>query len=103
VLLAIAGAADTSSVTLRTTLVQSVTPDRLRGRISAVDFIVGAGGPQLGNIESGLVAAASTPVVSAVSGGIGTVLGAAVIRGLLPQLAEHRHDPALPARGTLGG
>ncbi len=103
VLLAVAGAADTSSVTLRTTLVQAVTPDRLRGRISAVDFIIGAGGPQLGNIESGLVAAASTPVVSAVSGGIGTALGAGLIRVLLPQLAEHRHDPALPARGTLGG
>ena len=54
-MLAIAGMADTWSVTSRTTLVQSATPDRLRGRLSALEQIIGAGGPNLGNFRAGAV------------------------------------------------
>lgn len=54
-MLAIAGAADTWSVTSRTTLVQSATPDRLRGRLSALEQVVGSGGPNLGNFRAGAV------------------------------------------------
>lgn len=54
-MLAIAGTADTWAVTSRTTLVQSATPDRLRGRLSALEQIVGAGGPNLGNFRAGAV------------------------------------------------
>ncbi|RNI25133.1 MFS transporter [Flexivirga caeni] len=54
-MLAIAGAADTWAVTSRTTLVQSATPDRLRGRLSALEQVVGSGGPNLGNFRAGAV------------------------------------------------
>lgn len=55
VMLAIAGAADTWAVTSRTTLVQSATPDRFRGRLSALEQVVGIGGPNLGNFRAGAV------------------------------------------------
>ncbi|MBB2892893.1 MFS transporter [Flexivirga oryzae] len=54
-MLAIAGAADTWAVTSRTTLVQSATPDRFRGRLSALEQLVGIGGPNLGNFRAGAV------------------------------------------------
>ena len=54
-MLAIAGAADTWAVTSRTTLVQSATPDRFRGRLSALEQVVGIGGPNLGNFRAGVV------------------------------------------------
>jgi MFS family permease len=98
VCLAIAGAADTTGVVFRGTIVQLATPDRLRGRVSAADFVVGGGGPQLGNVESGVVASLFSPTVSAVSGGVGTILGAAVIQLSLPALARFdRRQPVTTA------
>jgi MFS family permease len=87
--LAVAGAADTNTVVFRTTIVQLETPDHLRGRVNAADFVVGGGGSQLGNVESGVVASVFSPTVSAISGGIGTMLGAAALRVLLPALAHY--------------
>ena len=52
-LLAVAGAADTFTVVFRGVIVQAATPDRLRGRVMAADYVVGAGGGQLGNLEAG--------------------------------------------------
>lgn len=96
--LAIAGAADTTGVVFRGTIVQLATPDQLRGRVSAADFVVGGGGPQLGNVESGVVASLFSPTVAAVSGGVGTILGAAVIRLSLPALAQFdRRQPVTAA------
>jgi len=78
--LAVAGAADTLTVTFRAAMVQTVTPDRLRGRVSSVEYIIGASaGGGLGNVESGTVAALTSPVFSAVSGGIACAAMAAVI------------------------
>jgi len=91
-LLAVAGAADTISVIFRATIVQVATPDRLRGRVSGVDFVIGAGGPQLGNFRAGAVASLTSPAVSAVGGGLATFLGACVIRLAVPALA--RYTPA---------
>ncbi|WP_446666212.1 MFS transporter [Flexivirga sp. B27] len=54
-MLALSGAADTWAVTSRTTLVQSATPDRFRGRLSALEQVVGIGGPNLGNFRAGAV------------------------------------------------
>jgi MFS family permease len=88
VCLAIAGAADTTTVVFRGTIVQLATPDHLRGRVSAADFVVGGGGPAIGNVESGVVGSIFSPTVSAVSGGLGTVAGAGIIRLLLPALAR---------------
>jgi MFS family permease len=92
--LALSGAADTISVVFRATLVQTVTPDHLRGRISGVDFVVGAGGPQLGNFEAGMVAAATTPTVSAVGGGLATILSMGALRLALPAFARYDSSTA---------
>jgi len=76
VLLAVAGGADTISAVFRSTILQTSVPDELRGRLSAIHFSVVAGGPRLGSLESGLVAALSSPLIAVVSGGIVCVLGA---------------------------
>jgi MFS family permease len=56
ILFALAGAADSVSAVCRTTINQSVTPERMRGRMSAVYSLVVSGGPRLGDIESGALA-----------------------------------------------
>jgi MFS family permease len=95
-LLVLAGAADTTSVIFRGSVVQVATPDRFRGRVTAVDYVVGAGVPRLGNFEAGAVASLTSPAVSAISGGLGTIVGALLIRLAFPAVA--RHDPrAKPA------
>ncbi len=58
VLLAIAGAADNVSAVFRTTILQAATPDEFRGRLQGVFTVVVAGGPRLGDVEAGVVAAA---------------------------------------------
>jgi MFS family permease len=73
-MLFIAGAVDNISVVVRQTLVQVLTPDEMRGRVSAVNSIFITSSNEIGGFESGLVAAIFTPVISVVSGGIGTVL-----------------------------
>ncbi|HEV7979857.1 MFS transporter [Amycolatopsis sp.] len=94
VLLAVAGAADTISVIFRGTIVQAATPDRLRGRVTSVDFVVGSGAPELGNFRAGVVGSLVTPAVSAISGGIATVLGAGLLRLAVPALARYdARDP----------
>jgi hypothetical protein len=67
--LAVAGAADTISVVSRGTLTQLATPDAFRGRVSAAEGMVGAGGPDLGNVRAGLVAGLTSASVALVSGG----------------------------------
>jgi hypothetical protein len=64
-MLAVAGAADTLTVTFRAAMVQTVTPDELRGRVSSVEYIVGTGGAPLGNVESGAVASLTSPATGA--------------------------------------
>jgi hypothetical protein len=68
--LAVAGAADTVSVVSRGALVQLATPDSHRGRVSGVEFVVGASLPDLGNFRAGAVAGATSPAFAAVSGGL---------------------------------
>ena len=65
VLLAVAGAADAALGVVRGTLLQVLTPDRLRGRVNSVGFVVGAGGPSLGDVETGGLAALTSPAVAA--------------------------------------
>jgi MFS family permease len=88
--LAATGAADTVSTILRQTIRQTVTPDRLRGRMVAINMIFFMGGPQLGELEAGLVAKAFGPVVAVVSGGIGSVVAAALIAAKSPWLYRFR-------------
>ncbi len=86
--LVVTGAADSISMVMRSTLVQLETPDEMRGRVSAVNSIFIGASNQLGEFESGTVAALWGPVVSVVSGGIGTVLVAAAWLKLFPSLAQ---------------
>lgn len=89
-LLAVAGAADAISVVFRTTIVQLATPDGYRGRVSAAEYVVGVGGPQLGNFRAGAVGSLTTPAISAVAGGLATVGAAAAIGLALPALTRYR-------------
>ncbi|WP_310609950.1 MFS transporter [Limnohabitans sp.] len=86
--LAVTGAADNISVVTRLTLTQLQTPDEIRGRVAAVNSIFIGASNQLGEFESGTVAALWGPVVSVVSGGVGTVIVAVAWLKLFPTLAR---------------
>jgi len=73
-MLFIVGAFDSVSVIIRGSIVQLVTPDEMRGRVSAVNNIFIGTSNEFGALESGLTAALFGPVISAVGGGIGTIL-----------------------------
>lgn len=88
--LAVAGAADAGTVVLRGIIVQTVTPEEFRGRVTAADYVVGAGGGQLGSLEAGAVGSLASPVISALSGGLLTVAGAVVIGACLPAFRRYR-------------
>lgn len=83
--LAIAGGADAISAVFRGTILQSTVPDNLRGRMSSLHFMVVAGGPKLGYLESGLVAAMFNPLVAVVSGGVLCIAGAVTNAVLVPE------------------
>ena len=93
--LAVAGAADTLTVVFRGAIVQTVTPDEFRGRVSSVEYIIGAGGAPVGNVESGTVAALTSPVVSAVSGGVGCFAVTVLIGFAFPAFTRYRARPAV--------
>ncbi|HEY2489840.1 MAG TPA: MFS transporter [Streptosporangiaceae bacterium] len=94
--LAIAGLADTFTVVVRGIIVQEVTPDEFRGRLNAADFLVGAGGSELGSLEAGLVGSWTTPVISALSGGLLTVFGVLAIGAAMPGFRRYRSVTAAP-------
>jgi MFS family permease len=73
-LLALLGAFDNVSMVVRGTLVQVLTPDEMRGRVSAVNAVFIGSSNELGAFESGVTAEAFGPVASVVGGGIGTIL-----------------------------
>jgi hypothetical protein len=99
--LGIAGAADSVTVMFRGIIVQRVTPPELLGRVNAADYVVGAGGGQLGSLESGLVGAITSAEVSALAGGLLTVAGALVILARIPAFRRYRdQDTAAPASTT---
>ena len=85
-MLFLTGAFDNISMVVRQTLTQLLTPDRMRGRVSAVSGIFIGASNELGGFESGLVAQWFGPVISVVSGGIGTILVVAGTAALSPQL-----------------
>ncbi len=73
-MLAITGALDMISVVIRSTLVQVLTPEAMRGRVGAVNSIFIGSSNELGGFESGITARYFGPVASVVGGGIGTIL-----------------------------
>ena len=76
-MLAITGAADTVSTVLRQTIRQLVTPNHLRGRMTSVNMIFFMGGPQLGEMEAGAVAALIGAPLSVLTGGVGCLIAVA--------------------------
>jgi MFS family permease len=97
--LALSGAADTVSMVIRNIVRQLETPDRLRGRMTGINMVFFAGGPQLGEIEAGAVAQWLGAPFSVVSGGIGCLMATAWIAAATPQLRHYRASvPAPPAQ-----
>ena len=86
--LAILGAADTISVVIRFSLVQLATPDEMRGRVGAVNFLFINASNQLGQFESGVTAALMGVVPAALLGGLGTIAIALLWMKLFPTLRD---------------
>lgn len=99
VMLAVAGGADVISAIFRGTIIQLSVPDALRGRLSSLNYLVVAGGPRLGDLRAGLAAAAFSPTVSVVSGGLLCIVGAGVVALVAPSLVRYRASsrPPVPA------
>ena len=84
--LAVLGAADMISVYVRQTLVQIVTPDHMRGRVSSVSGLFISGSNELGEFESGVVSRLIGPVAAAVVGGVGTIIVTGTWAWIFPAL-----------------
>ncbi|MFT4151034.1 MAG: MFS transporter [Paracoccaceae bacterium] len=84
--LGIAGAADNISVVVRSSLVQLMTPDEMRGRVNAVNSLFIGTSNQLGEFESGMVAGMFGPVAAGVIGGVGTLAVVAIWMAAFPVL-----------------
>jgi MFS family permease len=90
--LAATGATDTVSMVFRNLLRQLETPDHLRGRMTGVNMVFFMGGPQLGELEAGLVANWLGAVVSVVTGGLGCVAATIWIAAKTPALRAYRRE-----------
>ena len=96
----IAGSADAIGAISRATILQTLTPDRLRGRLSAVNSMVVTGGPYLGDLRAGILGS-TLPLEWAVTlGGLLSVAGGVMIGWLLPDLWSYDRvdDPSVDAR-----
>lgn len=108
-MLFLTGVFDNVSMVIRHTLMQLLTPDQMRGRVSAVTSIFVGASNELGGLESGLMAHWFGPIFSVVSGGIGTLVVVGVTALVAPQLRTfgvlHEAKPIeLPEeKTTLGG
>ena len=103
VFLAIAGAADVISAIFRSTILQVTVPDALRGRLSGIFMLVVTGGPKLGDLEAGLVAAAVSPTFSVITGGLACIVGAFATGALYPELRHYDADVAGTGRVAADG
>lgn len=90
--LALTGATDTVSMVIRSIVRQLETPDRLRGRMTGVNMVFFIGGPQLGELEAGLVANWFGAPFSVVSGGIGCLFATAWITATTPALRRYQRE-----------
>ncbi|MDB5716096.1 MAG: transporter [Sphingomonadales bacterium] len=94
VALAVLGSADMLSVYVRQSLMQLYTPDEMRGRVGAVSTLFVSGSNELGEAESGFLAALIGPVVAVVAGGVGAIAVTLLWARLFPQLKNARtFDP----------
>ncbi|HEY3376743.1 MAG TPA: MFS transporter [Armatimonadota bacterium] len=96
-MLFLTGAMDNVSVVVRHTLIQLLTPDAMRGRVSAVNNIFIGSSNEVGGFESGMVAQAFGPTASVVVGGIGTLLVVALWTATFPHLRRFGSLSIMPA------
>lgn len=88
-LFAVVGAADTVSTVIRQTIRQLMTPDHLRGRMTGINQIFFMGGPQLGELEAGVVAALFGVPFAIISGGVATIVLTGWIAWKYPRLRKY--------------
>ena len=92
--LAMVGATDTVSMVIRNIVRQLETPDRLRGRMTGVNMVFFMGGPQLGELEAGVVANWLGAPFSVISGGVGCLVATAWVSIGTPALRHYRREIA---------
>ncbi|HVC15087.1 MAG TPA: MFS transporter [Acidimicrobiales bacterium] len=102
VFVCLAGWADATQVLFRTTIVQIEVPDRLRGRLFSLQSAAVVSGPNLGNVEGGLVAAASSAQIAITTGGLGCLVGAAAIARFMPALSRWTLKERAEDEGDVG-
>jgi len=90
--LALIGASDTVSMIIRNTIRQLQTPDYIRGRMTSINQIFFMGGPQLGELEAGVVAQFFGAPLAVITGGIGCILAVAWIARRWPMLRNYQGD-----------
>ena len=98
VMLALSGAGDTTSAILRSTINQLNTPDELRGRMSSINSIFTSSGPQLGQFESGVVAAWLGTESSAMTGGLATLGILGLVAAVFPKVRRFKIVDDIPAK-----
>jgi MFS family permease len=98
----LSGASDTVSTIIRNTIRQLNTPDHIRGRMVSVNQIFFQGGPQLGEVESGIVASLFGVPATIISGGIGCLIGVMFIALKWPILRNYRGDEHLSTKAAAG-
>ncbi len=89
-LIAVAGAADTWAVVARGTVLQSATTEAYRGRVAALEHVVGVGGPELGNLRAGLIASVTSAGASLALGGAAALLATVLLAFSMPGLRRFR-------------
>jgi MFS transporter, ENTS family, enterobactin (siderophore) exporter len=109
--LAIASGADVISAVLRSAMLQVLTPDSLRGRVSSIHVLVVTGGPRIGDVEATAVATVIGPAGSVVAGGVLTLMGLGLIHLGMPEFARLQlrldegpppdDEPPTPAAGPV--
>src|SRR6266545_2904717 len=87
--LALAGAADDWSAILRSTILLTVTPDSMRGRLSGIELAQVASAPSLGNVEAGALASLTSLRFSVVSGGLACIAGCWLFVAAVPALLRY--------------
>jgi len=98
--IATTGAADAVSTIIRNTIRQLQTPDYIRGRMTSVNQIFFQGGPQLGEMEAGVVAQLFGAPFAVISGGIGCIAGTLYIIWKWPHLLKYNGDEPIIAGAT---
>jgi predicted MFS family arabinose efflux permease len=101
--LILVGAADTVSTIIRNTIRQLATPDYIRGRMTSVNQIFFQGGPQLGEVEAGVVGQLFGAPIAVISGGIGCIVAMIWIARRWPQIRKYNGDEPVAAGSTAAG